>query len=98
MIDSHHGWNTNVKPLAIGLILSFLCLFLATWLAPSFLVPILGFFQILIQMVCFYHIGAESKPRWNLWMFLFMALVVFLIIGGSLWIMNNLNRYTMINA
>lgn len=94
MIDSHHGWNTNTKPLWVGLILSALCLFAATWIIP--LAPILGFLQILIQMVCFYHIGAESKPRWNLLMLLFMALVVFLIIGGSLWIMYNLNSYTMI--
>lgn len=99
MIDSHHGWNKSIKPAMIGFVLSLLCTLGAYGMAgiASFilLIPILGLCQVIIQMICFFHIGVESKPRWNLMMFLFMALVVFLIIGGSIWIMYNLNAYAM---
>ncbi len=104
MIDSHHGWNRSLRPVIIGFVLSVLCTVGAYFIAvepifrpTEYLVGIaaLGFFQIVGQVIFFFQIGVESKPRWNLAMFLFMALVVFLIIGGSLWIMNNLNSYTM---
>lgn len=51
--------------------------------------------QGLIQIVCYYGLGFEEKPHWNLVMFLFMALVLFVVIGGSLWIMYNLNYDVM---
>lgn len=104
MIDSHHGWNTSFKPVIMGLILSLFCIFAAYYIAaedffrPFAFLPIvagIGLLQTILQLIFFFHLGVESKPRWNLLMFLFMALVVFLIIGGSIWIMNNLNSYTM---
>ncbi|MEO8105561.1 MAG: cytochrome o ubiquinol oxidase subunit IV [Candidatus Saccharibacteria bacterium] len=51
--------------------------------------------QLLVQLLFFLHLGRESKPRWNLVVFLFMVLVVVIIAGGSLWIMKNLNYRTM---
>lgn len=49
--------------------------------------------QMVIQLYFFLHLGSERKPRWNLMIFLFMAMVVFIIVIGSLWIMNNLNYH-----
>ncbi len=102
MIDSHHGWNKSLTPLMIGFVLSLFCTIAAYYIAeenlfraPVVLVAILGFVQTIVQLVFFFHLGIEEKPRWNFILFLFMALVVFLVIGGSLWIMNNLNKYTM---
>jgi len=51
----------------------------------------LALVQFIVQMVFFMHIGNETKPRWKLLVFLFMILVVFILVAGSLWIMNNLN-------
>lgn len=104
MIDSHHGWNTSYKPLTIGFVLSLICSIVAYYvvsepiLRPHLYLVIagtLGFLQTVFQVIYFFHLGVESKPRWNLLMFLFMALVVFLIIGGSIWIMYNLNYNMM---
>src|SRR3546814_1615888 len=39
--------------------------------------------------------GKGSDSRWNLIMFLFMVLVVFIVVVGSLWIMANLNYNMM---
>lgn len=55
----------------------------------------LAIFQVLIQLLLFLHMGHEPKPRRNLLVFLFMAMVVVIIAGGSLWIMNNLNYNVM---
>lgn len=46
--------------------------------------------QLLVQLFFFLHLGRESKPRWNLVVMLFAALVVGIVVFGSLWIMKNL--------
>lgn len=51
--------------------------------------------QLLVQLQFFIHLGEESKPRWNLIMFLGMALILMIVVFGSLWIMNNLNYHMM---
>jgi cytochrome o ubiquinol oxidase subunit IV len=53
----------------------------------------LAFVQFLIQAVCFLHLGRETRPRWKLLVFIFMISVVFILVAGSLWIMNNLNYH-----
>jgi len=49
--------------------------------------------QLVVQLLLFLHLGRESKPRWNLLVFLFMLLVLIILVGGSLWIMYNLNHH-----
>lgn len=51
--------------------------------------------QLLVQLQFFIHLGHESGPRWNVLIFLFMALVLLIVVIGSLWIMKNLNYHTM---
>lgn len=51
----------------------------------------LALVQLVVQLVFFLHLGAESKPRWNLAVFLFMLVILVVIVGGSLWIMQNLD-------
>lgn len=51
--------------------------------------------QLFVQLVFFLHLGRESKPRWNLLVFLFSVLVVVILVFGSLWIMKNLNYHSM---
>ena len=55
------------------------------------LIATLAMAQFLTQLVCFLHLGRETKPRWKLVVFLFMVMVVLIIVAGSIWIMNNLN-------
>lgn len=49
--------------------------------------------QLLVQLICFLHLGRESKPRWNLLVFGFMITVVVILVFGSLWIMYYLNYH-----
>lgn len=55
----------------------------------------LAVIQLAVQLQFFIHLGHESKPHWNKLAFLFMLLIVFIIVGGSLWIMDNLHYNMM---
>lgn len=67
---------------------------LTGWLLVGMLVSF-SILQLFIQLVFFLHLGSESKPRWNLLVFLFAAIVVLILVSGSLWIMKNLNYHQM---
>lgn len=53
---------------------------------------ILAVVQLLVQLIFFLHMGQEKKPRWNLMAFLFAVLIATILIGGTLWIMHNLQQ------
>ncbi len=100
MIDPHHTWNARLKPLAIGFVLSAILTLIAYFavveraFSPLVLIGLIvgcGCAQALAQLICFLQLGIESKPHWNLITFLFMALVLVVVIGGSLWIMYTLD-------
>jgi cytochrome o ubiquinol oxidase operon protein cyoD len=58
-----------------------------------FMIISLALIQMLVQLKYFLHVDNERKPRWNLTVMLFAATVLLIIVGGSLWIMNNLNYH-----
>jgi cytochrome o ubiquinol oxidase operon protein cyoD len=58
-------------------------------------ISIFAVLQFVVQLLCFLHLGRETKPRWKLAVFWFMILTVFIVVVGSIWIMNNLNYHTM---
>ncbi len=51
--------------------------------------------QLVVQLLFFFHLGSESKPRLNTVSFLFMLMVVGILGLGSLWIMYNLDYNMM---
>jgi cytochrome o ubiquinol oxidase operon protein cyoD len=53
---------------------------------------IMGFavLQMIIQIVFFLHIGREKGPRWQLGFFVSTVGIIFVVVGGSLWIMSHL--------
>lgn len=53
--------------------------------------------QLAVQLVFFLHLERETKPRWNLIVFIFMLIILVIIVGGSLWIMQNLSYHTMMS-
>lgn len=62
--------------------------------SESFVVGSLSFLaaaQLIIQLLFFFHLNKESKPRFNTISFLSMAMVVGIILAGSLWIMYHLD-------
>ena len=51
--------------------------------------------QILVHLYYFLHMDASSKARWNVLAMLFALLIMLLIVGGTIWIMYNLNYRLM---
>ena len=51
----------------------------------------LALMQFFIQLFFFLHLGKETKPRWKLFVLIFMIIIVLILVFGSIWIMNNLN-------
>ncbi|HSX02166.1 MAG TPA: cytochrome o ubiquinol oxidase subunit IV [Candidatus Saccharimonadia bacterium] len=62
-----------------------------SWIVAVIL--LLATVQLAVQLYFFLHLGQEAKPRWNLLTFGFMALVLGILVLGSLWIMANLNYH-----
>jgi cytochrome o ubiquinol oxidase operon protein cyoD len=46
--------------------------------------------QILVHVVYFLHVDTSEEKRWNLMALLYTGVMVFIVIGGSLWIMHHL--------
>lgn len=95
-----------VKSYIIGFILSLfltICAFGITAIhvyssyeifSPDILIPIiiaLAMIQMLIQLVFFLHLAHEKKPRWNTLFFMATLGIIFIVVVGSIWIMNHLN-------
>jgi cytochrome o ubiquinol oxidase operon protein cyoD len=53
--------------------------------------------QIVVHLVYFLHMNTSSEGRWNLIAFLFTAVIIFIVVVGSLWIMYNLNLNMMVS-
>ena len=52
---------------------------------------LLAIVQFTLQMFLFLHVGEERGPRLKLMAAGMMLAVVLILVGGSIWIMNNLN-------
>jgi len=59
------------------------------------IVILLGFaiIQLFVQLLFFLHLDSEKRPRWNLTAFAFMAVVLVILVAGSLWIMYSLDYH-----
>lgn len=51
--------------------------------------------QILVHTVCFLHVNTTGEGGWTLVAYLFTAVILFITIAGSLWIMYHLNSNMM---
>ena len=95
---------TLAKHYLIGFVLSVLLTLLMYllvaehWMTGPVLtlsITLLALFQAALQLYLFLNVGKEPKPYWNLTTFLFMAMVIGIIVFGSIWIMQNLNYNLM---
>lgn len=97
--------QANMKLLLLGFISSIVLILAAYfgvtyhWFSGMQLMSFvfgLAMIEALVQLVCFLHLGLESKPYWHLIMFIVMAILVVVIVAGSMWIMYHLNYNMML--
>lgn len=51
--------------------------------------------QLIVQLAYFLHIGTSSDQRSNTGIFICTALLIVIVIAGSLWVMHNANENMM---
>lgn len=94
----------NIQSYVIGLGLSLLLTFAAFALVQLHLVSapntyigvsLLAVTQLIVQSICFLRMNTSAEGRWNLLPFLFSIFIIAILVGGSLWIMYNLNYNMM---
>jgi len=98
--DAAGGSQASVKSYLIGFVLSVILTVIpfglvmsGTWSKTAILIGIslAALVQIVVQLYFFLHLDSSPNQRWNLLTLVLTAIIVVLLVGGSLWIMYNLN-------
>ncbi len=97
-----HGGRRGYR---VGSILAILLTAIPFWLVMSgtlhdaqttaIIIFAMALVQIVVHVICFLHLDTRSEGGWTLLAFLFTAVIVFLTIGGSVWVMFHLNTNMM---
>ena len=101
--DGHdHGTFSGYM---LGFVLSVVLTAIPFWLvmtgaladkqATVMIVIALAVVQILVHTVIFLHLNSRSEGGWTLMAYIFTAVIVLIVISGSLWIMYHLNSNMM---
>jgi cytochrome o ubiquinol oxidase operon protein cyoD len=64
-------------------------------LTTLLLIALAAVIQILVHLRYFLHLDPRSTPRWNLFAIAFASVLIFIMVGGSLWIMFDLYNRMM---
>ena len=63
--------------------------------ATAAVIMVFAAVQIVVHMVYFLHMNARSEGGWNLLALVFTAVLVVIVLSGSLWVMHHLNSNMM---
>lgn len=97
-------WHGTYSAYVIGLILSVVLTLASYFLVVKHLfggwilgvaLMVLALVQAAAQLLFFLHLGKESRPHWNVLVFVFMVTVLLIVVLGSIWIMFDLDERMM---
>ncbi|CAX58531.1 MULTISPECIES: cytochrome o ubiquinol oxidase subunit IV [Erwinia] len=104
--NEHGASHGSVKSYMIGFILSIILTAIPFWMVMDGgaskatilgVVIVCAIVQVLVHLVYFLHLNTSSEERWNLVAIVFSAIIILIVVVGSLWIMWNLNYNMMAN-
>lgn len=96
-----HG---SVKSYMIGFILSIILTGIPFWIVMDgkaahstilAVVVICAVVQVIVHLIYFLHLDSKAEGGWNLVSIVFAAIIILILVVGSLWIMWNLNYNMM---
>lgn len=94
---AHGGTHGSRRSYTIGFLLAIALTVVPFGLVMShasigtpLIIVVFALAQIGVHVVYFLHVNRSAEQRWNLMALIFTAIVVCIILGGSLWIMHNL--------
>ena len=92
-----HGGHGSRKSYIVGFLLAIALTIVPFGLVMThasigtpLIITVFALAQIVVHIVYFLHVNRSEEQRWNLAALLFTAIVVCIILGGSIWIMHNL--------
>ena len=103
-VDHSGASHGTLKTYLIGFVLSIVLTVVPFWMVMNggfsqacILASIVSFalVQILVHLVYFLHMNTKSEQRWNLLAFVFTVLIAAFLVGGSIWVMNNVSSNLM---
>jgi cytochrome o ubiquinol oxidase operon protein cyoD len=65
---------------------------LLTGMAVYIVIAVAAILQVIVHLVFFLHIDLKSTPSENLFFLAFAAILICIMVGGSLWIMMDLHH------
>ena len=98
-----HG---SYKSYIIGFVLSVILTVIPFWMVMNPTQPketiivsilVLAVVQVLVHLYYFLHLNTSSEQRWNLTAFAYTALLIFILVGASIWIMVHMNANMMLH-
>ena len=103
-VNEHGASHGSVKSYMIGFILSIILTAIPFWMVMDGsashgtilgVVLVCAVIQVLVHLVYFLHLDSKSEGGWNMVAIVFSAIIILLVVVGSLWIMWNLNYNMM---
>lgn len=104
-LSDHGTSHGNVKTYMIGFILSIILTAIPFWIVMEggaskgtmlAVVVIAAVVQVLVHLYYFLHLSTSTDQRWNLVAIVFSAVIILIVVVGSIWIMWNLNYNMMV--
>jgi cytochrome o ubiquinol oxidase operon protein cyoD len=106
--DDHHegegDFHVSFKGYAVGFMLSVILTAIPFWLVMGKALPatltsiiVLGLaaIQMVVHIVYFLHLDRKSQGGWNLLALVFTAIVLFILLSGTIWVMLHMNENMM---
>jgi len=102
--DDDIGYHATVKGYVVGFMLSVVLTAIPFWLVMAKVLPttltsiiILGLaaIQMIVHIVYFLHLDRKSQGGWNLLALVFTAIVLFILLSGTIWVMLHMNENMM---
>jgi cytochrome o ubiquinol oxidase operon protein cyoD len=100
-----HGAQGTFRSYMTGFVLSVILTAIPFWLVmgnvlddtllTGIVIMALAAMQIVVHMVYFLHMNTKSEGGWNLLALVFTAVLVIIVLSGSLWVMHHLNGNMM---
>ena len=97
--------HANLKEYATGFVLSVVLTAIPFWMVMAKVLPtpaittlvILAFamVQVVVHMVYFLHMNPKSEGGWNLFALIFTAVLLVIVLIGTLWVMHHMNGNMM---
>lgn len=67
-----------------------------SYLMTRLIILFCAILQIIIHFIYFLHLNSIQKSYWYFASLLFILIIIFIVVFGSIWIMINLNHHIMI--